>query len=473
MDTRVARREITRVGPHKASLHVISKVQLDFRPDGRRTARIADIYKQPVSAAWDRVGEIACWRIAIENHDVHATIVVEIGEDRAATRTCPKRRNSAVLDRLESQAILPSLQKQIVVRVGIAIHHFGIRQHRAVGRKVVEPPVVVEIHKAQPEPGVSKTLTGEPCLRSHISKVCALVDVERIGFALQIAHDQIGRAVVVEIGDAHTHAGLGKTGVVAVTGHVEAGLFERAVTAVLPETIGHGVVGNEHVSIAIAVEVGRHHAEPVALHRRNPTGLSGISEVTAAIIEVEEIGRWRIPVRFAVVRCLQIVESDAKTWQDGFRRPLDIAAYEQVQVAIAVGIEKGRAGPPLLVSDVALGGDVGEVSTTVVAKQYIGIEVAHEQIDITVAVHIASGHARGVANIARAAAFGHILKGAVTLVAKESVAALARGLKQIEIHPAVVIEVERSATTDNDLRHPVLLAEFSIEREFHASGGFL
>ena len=82
---------------------------------------------------------------------------------------------------------------------------------------------------------------------------------------------------------------------------------------------------------------------------------------------------------------------------------LDVVGDVQVQVAVAVDVQKAGPGADLLaVADAGRGGHVGERAVAVVAVQHVRAEVAHVEVRVAVVVVVADGDAQPVAGVRHA-----------------------------------------------------------------------
>ncbi len=153
----------------------------------------------------------------------------------------------------------------------------------------------------------------------------------------------------------------------------------------------------------------------------------------------------------------------------GLRRPGCVIGHYQVQQAVVVVIEPGRADaqhPWRFPTDARLFGDIGEGSVAVVVIQGVPPGAANEDVLEAVIIVIAHGDAQIVADVfAKEPRFpGHVLERAVSFVAKQAV--VERGadflhLRQLravgeeDVHFAVVVVVEDGDAAGHRL-HEVL-----------------
>ena len=147
-------------------------------------------------------------------------------------------------------------------------------------------------------------------------------------------------------------------------------------------------------------------------------------------------------------------------WQSGivvgrrFRRiELDVVADEEIEMAVAVVVEKGAAGAPaeLLVVKAGLASDVGKGSVSVVVEQDVVSPEAAEQVVPAVVVVVADADAGLPAGASQAGFFGDIGERSVAIVlvqmrgrslARRPVGVEARAIGEIDVEPAVVVVIE-------------------------------
>ena len=133
----------------------------------------------------------------------------------------------------------------------------------------------------------------------------------------------------------------------------------------------------------------------------------------------------------------------------------DVIADEEIQVAVAVVVEKRAAGSPadLFVVDTSLARHVGEGSVAVVVKENVVSPEAAEQIVPAIVVVVADANAGLPAGAAEAGFFRDVGECSVAIVFVEvrsgrfaggPLRIEARSVGQIDVEPAIVVVVEES-----------------------------
>ncbi len=190
-----------------------------------------------------------------------------------------------------------------MVRVGIA----GAGQrldgpHRAVDRHQVEDAVAVGVDEAGAE---AVGLEGRhPEAGGHgdvLEEAGAVVLVEGVGLAREVGHEEVEVAVAVVVARVDAHRRLGEAvGIQRAAG--EQGLVaEGAVALVEPQLVGRAVVGHVEVDPAVAVEVGGHRAQGLAVDGGQARGRRHVVEGAVAPVPVEAVGHRPVDVGMAVV----------------------------------------------------------------------------------------------------------------------------------------------------------------------------
>ena len=137
-------------------------------------------------------------------------------------------------------------------------------------------------------------------------------------------------------------------------------------------------------------------------------------------------------------------------------RPLEVVGDEEVQPAVVVEIQEGRARLQGVARhrDARPGGHVGEAPVAFVVVEHVVAVVRDQDVHVAVVVVIPDGHPLGVALDARAAQSrleGHVDEPPAAGVAEEAIEGgrvrahvLGRGrpVQEEKVHPAVVVVVE-------------------------------
>ena len=139
----------------------------------------------------------------------------------------------------------------------------------AVDEEDVGPAVVVEVGErtAPVDPGHR---VGRQAEEGGVVEEdpFAIVLVEGGVLVREVGDEQLGKAVAVDVLGVDPHARLGHAVDVEGSARELGDVVEGAVAAVQEQEVRVHVVGDEDVDQAVVVDVGRHHAEPVAVGAR-------------------------------------------------------------------------------------------------------------------------------------------------------------------------------------------------------------
>src|SRR6266700_1383248 len=124
-------------------------------------------------------------------------------------------------------------------------------------------------------------------------------------------------------------------------------------------------------------------------------------------------------------------------------------------MSVTVIVDKSASCSPsrIFVQQPGVLGDVGKSYITSVAIQLVLPEVGAKQIFEAVVVVVSNANTRCPACIPKAGFFGHIRESSITIIFVQAIGCCGRGAfdcraaKQKNIHPAVVVVVNESATT--------------------------
>ncbi|MFO0890856.1 MAG: hypothetical protein U0790_17135 [Isosphaeraceae bacterium] len=221
-------------------------------------------------------------------------------------------------------------------------------------------------------------------------------------------------AVVVTLGDPHVGLDLA----LAVDGDPPApgDVLEGAVVAVAPEDIGLGVIGDEDVHPAVAVEVRREaaHAPAVPRHAR---ALGDVGEGTVAVVPVKDVGQACELARHPVERAPGLQISAERGL---LRVESEVVRHEEVEVAVAVVVEEGGAEAPEGTAHPGLPGGVGETARVVPPEGILAIS-GDVEVRVAVAVVIGDGHSLAVGPGCEASLAGYVLELMVAQVPEQCV----------------------------------------------------
>ena len=215
-----------------------------------------------------------------------------------------------------------------------------------------------------------------------------------------MGHEQILVAVVVEVAGVHAHARFGIPVGVQRRSRQQSGIGQRAVAPVHPELVLVAVVRDVDVGPAVAVEVGRHHAErrTVGLLQEGDGGDVVEPPVATVAIQAVGLGSEGARVGRSPVMGRAVVAAARSARTRGGRRDVvaQIVAHVQVQPPVAVVVHEGGGHAPSVVVRSALTRPLDERAVAVVPEELVASEVRQVEVDPPVVVHVPGGEAHAV-----------------------------------------------------------------------------
>ena len=211
-----------------------------------------------------------------------------------------------------------------------------------IGDHDVTPAVGIEIVDGRAETDEQATDVGDAIPTADMEEVApSLVAVEGKPLALEVRHPQIGESVTVEVAEVDPHAPVGDPLVVEGRTTDQPHLREVATAVVDVEEVVGGVIGHVDVEVAIDVEIGQEHPEPLAILPQPHRG-GGIGERAVPVAEIDRIGQpfkrsWRTDVAHGVGG-----RADGMVVE----RPVHIAGEIEIEVTVAIKIPPAGAGTP-------------------------------------------------------------------------------------------------------------------------------
>ena len=159
------------------------------------------------------------------------------------------------------------------------------------GDKEVSVSVIVEVHDPSTPFDVGERSQASAGRSGHIVEVLSgLVLVERGQLSLVGCDVEIEPSVVVPVGAIHTHISLGIAERVVGNADERPDFFKSSLTVIHPEGIGSEVVGDEEIGVAIIVEIGGDHPHSGRQKAGDPGLPAHITEGAIPIIAEEVIG---------------------------------------------------------------------------------------------------------------------------------------------------------------------------------------
>src|SRR5271154_4122444 len=175
------------------------------------------------------------------------------------------------------------------------------------------------------------------------------------------------------------------------------------------------IVGDGDVGPAVVVEVRKHNAHALRFRFADTGRLTHVGKRAIVIVVVQlgflsfVVSRIAVgPVAWALFAAPQII----------FGRPFNIVGHHQIEPPVFVVVKPARAGgPPALIGDTRLGGDIAESSVAVVVIQNRAAVASHVEIGVAVIVVIPDRHSLPVVSFATdTRLFGNVGKRSVTVV---------------------------------------------------------
>ena len=451
----------------------LAKPHRDDRPIRVAMVLIDEAQRDPVAAIGHDVVQHIRRAIAVDHDDVDAAVVVDVAERRGPAGVSKRFGGPAARLDLAEFPIHPAAKQQVrlsvrIVRVALVLPH-----HPAVGFIQIEKPIVVKILPTQAKAGEAAADRRQTRCRGAVLEISTTVSIQRIGFGAEISDQQIQIAIVIEVFGGDAHARLGHALQIRSASIGQGHVFKMCAV-IEPELVVHAVVGDEDVDAVIAIEIAAHHAQAGAETGVNLHRVGDVGEGSVAVVAIQGVGKRRLIVGGAAI----VVAAEVRAIQFGRRRPGQIIADVQIQIAIAVVIEESGARSPTRVVNTGHVREIDEMAGALVSQQNVPPDAGDVQIDIAIVVVIARGHPHAVAADIGAAAGGNVLERAVAAIAEQLTGGrreislrfqMTAGLHQKEVQIAVVVHVEQRRAAAHDLRHEIALAMSGLVHEVHAA----
>ncbi len=228
----------------------------------------------------------------------------------------------------------------------------------------------------------------------------------------------------------------------------------------LSRNVAHGVVGHVKVDPAVAVEIGRHHSQTLALGVQNAAGPADVTESAIAQVPVETVGHPRKMAWMAIGP-----DSLHLAGRIALEGRIQVIHHVEIRGSVPVVVEECGAGAPFGAGNPCPPGDVAEGAVPVVAVKPVGTEMGEVEIGVPIVVVVAHGNSHAVVGGEIQAGFtGHLLQTPPARVAVERVGSRLERRRigrpatvdQQHIQPAVAVIVQQRATRSHGL-HQVLL----------------
>ena len=291
----------------------------------------------------------------------------------------------------------------------------------------------------------------------------ARVVEEREGVAGERRQEHVGPAVAVDVARVDAHPGDGLAAVGERHAALEGRLGEGAVAVVHEQERGHGVVRDEHVAPAVAVEVGDADAHALADVGADAGSGRDVAEGAVAVVVEERVRQALVVLGPAVVGRRRVAAAgiggavpDARSWRrTGRAGRRGRSRRRRTAIAQSVPYFSSRRARPAAL------GHVGEGAVAVVAEERVAAQAGDEQVGVAVVVVVGGDDAQVVAPAGHARGLGHVGERAVAVVVVQAVPVAGpvllerldrRAVDDVDVEPAVVVVVEERDARDHRLR---------------------
>src|SRR5262249_25426839 len=177
------------------------------------------------------------------------------------------------------------------------------------------------------------------------------------------------------------------------------------------------VVGHEEVRPAIIIVIGGTHREVVALRMIDFHGSGDIGEGPVAVVVIQNRRSARIRLRAATRGNAISDRAGAFT----VRAEVSVTAYVKIEAAVAVIVEKCRAGmkcrSEISPRDSRLLGNIGEGSIPIVVIKNVAAILGDVKVRVTVVVVISPDTAQPVGSSRHACLFRNVGESSIPVVA--------------------------------------------------------
>src|SRR5580658_3643174 len=347
------------------------------------------------------------------------------------------------------------------------LHRLDLVFDMAVGDEDVLPAVVIVVEEKAPEAKRNQRRAANFRARSFIHKQpIAFVVVERKHLVRKISNDQAGAAGAVVIRSVNAHTGARHTIFAEPDAGRNRALFKRAVLLIHIKFVGLRVVRDQDVGPSIVVVIENGDAESLRSRIVKASLLRGVFEL--AVAEVMPEASRRSLIRFG--RAVRLMRTIKRAIEVGLLRPLHIVGDDEIEFAVAIVIDPGRAGRELARPPQSRGlGHVGESSVAVVVEEMALSDRSNKNVVEAVVVVVTDGDAKTKERNVEARFARHIGESAVVVVVIElqrsrAVLDMAPPILPVDeedVRPAVVVVVNKRAARAHGFRQP-LLPEGSI-----------
>ncbi len=208
----------------------------------------------------------------------------------------------------------------------------------------VFPAIVVVIDEFSTPAGIGKRRVADTGVVGRILEVAiAEVPIESVHFLREVRDEDVRQAVVVVVREVHAHSGEGLAILVVSGARLQRDLLESSIPLVAIEEGHYGVVRDVDVGPPVAVVVRESYAQPLAVRVGDARILRDVGECAVTIIPEKDVGDAFEVVGMAVSLVTGFPLAAVNVLLEG---PIQIAAHEQVELAVVVVVEEARARAP-------------------------------------------------------------------------------------------------------------------------------
>src|SRR6266480_3259947 len=217
--------------------------------------------------------------------------------------------------------------------------------------------------------------------------------------------------------------------------------LKLAFAAIREKEIRNGVVADKEVHPPIVVDVGGNHAPSFPGPAGDARFAAEVGEGAVTVVMKEPVGHglvdggaWLPPTSNGFVELCELQN-------------------EKIEAAVVVVIEPDGARAPAGSGDSGFGGDIGESAITIVVVENTLSVLREVKVRKAIVVVIADGYTHAVGIPRDAGFFGDVGESAIAVVAVERVPQRMRrcvevtltAVDEVDVHPAVVIVVDEGA----------------------------
>ncbi len=375
------------------------------------------------------------------------------------------------------EALVAGVAEQVRrLRVAHArLHGLDVVGHVPVGGEDVEPAVevVVEEERREAEAQEGGLADGRGG-RVVDEEPRPFVVVERHHLVREVAHHDAGAARAVVVGGIGPHSGAGHAGLAEGHARGHAHVREGPLAPVAVQLVGLGVVGDEEVRPAVVVVVEHGHAQRLGVGVAQPRLDRDVLEGAVPAVAVQDRALPLVRLR----RAVGLVGAVQRAEEVLVQRPLHVVGDEQVQLAVLVVVEEGRAGAEASAAGPGLRGDVGEAAVALVVEEPVAAEAGEVDVHPAVVVVVGGRAAQPVHRDVEAGPAREVRERAVTVVAIERGQRSGTGpprpvlrVDEEEVGPAVPVEVHEQHARAHRLRQVLLPKRARVVLEADPGGG--